>query len=248
MAFQSSITSNIAAGVAGELYNGGNGAPIRVMPYALNSNGTPNIIGATWYTLLSAPVLAGGSTYSGESCAYAQAGGIGVTAGLLVDPKVHVTYGTTLGGPLAPSMTLPDQTIAGLATLGFFWATLPAAANAGDPLIYDTTTGAIGSVSAGANFTAAISGNTMTVSALGAGALAVGQSVSGTGVQPGTIIVALGNGTGGTGIAPPAYSPLDAFAYPDGVAIDLPAEMIAAALEGPGATASPGGVERGVRR
>jgi len=32
------------------------------------------------------------------------------------------------------------------------------------------------------------------------------------------------------------------------VAIDLPAEMIAAALEGPGATASPGGVERGVRR
>ncbi|KAG8922469.1 Rsp5p-dependent ubiquitination, sorting of cargo proteins at the multivesicular body [Tulasnella sp. 417] len=32
---------------------------------------------------------------------------------------------------------------------------------------------------------------------------------------------------------PPAYSPLDAFAYPDGVAIDLPAEMIAAALADP---------------
>ncbi|KAF7310955.1 Endosomal SPRY domain protein [Mycena chlorophos] len=31
---------------------------------------------------------------------------------------------------------------------------------------------------------------------------------------------------------PPAYSPLDAFAYQDGVHIDLPAEVIAAALEG----------------
>ncbi|KAH9849818.1 concanavalin A-like lectin/glucanase domain-containing protein [Lenzites betulinus] len=30
---------------------------------------------------------------------------------------------------------------------------------------------------------------------------------------------------------PPAYSPLDAFAYPDGAQIDLPAEVIAAALE-----------------
>ncbi|KAF8640503.1 hypothetical protein AX17_000165 [Amanita inopinata Kibby_2008] len=31
---------------------------------------------------------------------------------------------------------------------------------------------------------------------------------------------------------PPAYSPIDAFAYADGVQIDLPAEVIAAALEG----------------
>jgi len=33
--------------------------------------------------------------------------------------------------------------------------------------------------------------------------------------------------------APPAYSPLNPHTYPDGVAIDLPAEVIAAALEGP---------------
>ncbi|KAM6498163.1 Concanavalin A-like lectin/glucanase domain containing protein [Amanita muscaria] len=31
---------------------------------------------------------------------------------------------------------------------------------------------------------------------------------------------------------PPAYSPIDAYAYPEGVQIDLPAEVIAAALEG----------------
>lgn len=34
------------------------------------------------------------------------------------------------------------------------------------------------------------------------------------------------------GQAPPAYSPLDAYAYAEGVHIDLPAEIIAAALEG----------------
>ncbi|KAG9017912.1 Rsp5p-dependent ubiquitination, sorting of cargo proteins at the multivesicular body [Tulasnella sp. JGI-2019a] len=33
--------------------------------------------------------------------------------------------------------------------------------------------------------------------------------------------------------APPAYSPLNPHTYPDGVAIDLPADVIAAALEGP---------------
>ncbi|KAI0669955.1 concanavalin A-like lectin/glucanase domain-containing protein [Trametes maxima] len=32
-------------------------------------------------------------------------------------------------------------------------------------------------------------------------------------------------------VEPPAYSPLDAFAYPDGAQVDLPAEVIAAALE-----------------
>ena len=34
------------------------------------------------------------------------------------------------------------------------------------------------------------------------------------------------------GRPPPAYSPLDAYRYADGVQVDLPAEVIAAALEG----------------
>ena len=38
------------------------------------------------------------------------------------------------------------------------------------------------------------------------------------------------NGSGGR--PPPAYSPLDAYRYQDGVHVDLPAEVIAAALEG----------------
>ena len=40
------------------------------------------------------------------------------------------------------------------------------------------------------------------------------------------------------GREPPAYSPLDAFHYPDGVHVDLPSEVIAAALEGSSAPAA----------
>jgi hypothetical protein len=47
--------------------------------------------------------------------------------------------------------------------------------------------------------TGAIAGTTLTVSAVTSGVLAVGQTISGTGVTAGTTITALGTGTGGTG-------------------------------------------------
>ena len=47
---------------------------------------------------------------------------------------------------------------------------------------------------------------------------------------------------------PPAYSPLDAFTYADGVHIDLPAEVIAAALEGNTVPTSSVGTSRSDRR
>jgi len=53
--------------------------------------------------------------------------------------------------------------------------------------------GSIGSM------TAAIAGTTMTVTAVGSGAFAVGQVLSGTGVASGTTITSLGTGTGGIG-------------------------------------------------
>jgi hypothetical protein len=58
---------------------------------------------------------------------------------------------------------------------------------------------AINSVSAPAVFTADISGTTMTVSAVASGTLVVGQTLEGANVTNGTIITALGTGTGGTG-------------------------------------------------
>jgi hypothetical protein len=48
-------------------------------------------------------------------------------------------------------------------------------------------------------FTAAISGTTMTVSAVASGVILVGAVISGTGVTAGTRIVGYGTGTGGTG-------------------------------------------------
>lgn len=50
-----------------------------------------------------------------------------------------------------------------------------------------------------AAFTADIAGTVMTVSAVGSGTLAVGQTVEGAGVTSGTYITSLGTGTGGTG-------------------------------------------------
>jgi fibronectin-binding autotransporter adhesin len=50
-----------------------------------------------------------------------------------------------------------------------------------------------------ASFMGSISGTTLTVSAVSAGALAVGQIISGTGIAPGTTITALGTGAGGAG-------------------------------------------------
>lgn len=52
---------------------------------------------------------------------------------------------------------------------------------------------------AGAAITGSISGTTLTVSAVSSGTIAVNQTVSGSGVPSGTVITALGTGTGGTG-------------------------------------------------
>jgi hypothetical protein len=48
-------------------------------------------------------------------------------------------------------------------------------------------------------FTGAISGTTLTVSAVASGNLAVGQTLYGAGIAAGTVITAVGTGTGGTG-------------------------------------------------
>lgn len=55
-----------------------------------------------------------------------------------------------------------------------------------------------GRINAG-EFTGSISGTTLTITAVASGALAVGDTISGTGVTAGTTITALGTGTGGVG-------------------------------------------------
>jgi hypothetical protein len=57
----------------------------------------------------------------------------------------------------------------------------------------------LNSTATGATFTATISGTTMTVSAVATGTIYLGQTIQGVGVTAGTVVTALGTGTGGTG-------------------------------------------------
>ena len=59
--------------------------------------------------------------------------------------------------------------------------------------------GSLSSATVGAVVTATIAGTTMTVSAVTSGVLHIGQTIQGVGVTLGTIITALGTGTGGAG-------------------------------------------------
>lgn len=61
------------------------------------------------------------------------------------------------------------------------------------------TTGAGGGLGPGSSFTASVTNDLMTVTAVASGALAVGQIVTAAGITAGTYIVGLGTGTGNTG-------------------------------------------------
>jgi hypothetical protein len=191
-AFQSTINIWSAGGVVGELAFDG---PMRAAPYNLFSSGVPNLVGNA-YTVTSGgnPEPSGNSAIAGT----AQVGGTGIFAGILINPKDYASFGTT-GGPLNPTMVLPDYSIGQLANMGFFWVNLPGPANVGDLVTYDPLTGNLNSVAPTANFTGTISTTTLTVSAVANGNLQVGDIIAGTGVTPGTIITALGTGTGNTG-------------------------------------------------
>ena len=87
---------------------------------------------------------------------------------------------------------------------GDFWATSLTAATVGQKIFANFINGSIRTATAGtviqdSSFTAAISGTTLTVSAVASGALAVGQLIAGAGVAAGTYITALGTGAGGVG-------------------------------------------------
>ncbi|OZI59938.1 structural cement protein Gp24 [Bordetella genomosp. 11] len=103
------------------------------------------------------------------------------------------------------SMLIPEGLMVTLHNLGDFWATVGNDVNKGQKVFVSVSDGSVKGgnpgdvIDDGAHFTAAIAGTTMTVSAVASGTLRVGQPVAGAGVTAGTIITALGTGTGGTG-------------------------------------------------
>lgn len=184
MTFQSTVSLAQGFGVVGELAFDG---PIRAHPYILNSDDAAYNVFARAFTIVSQGV--------------AKAGGTGVFAGLMVNPKEHASNGTAVGGSLAPTLTLRNAEIASMLTMGEVIVTLPAAANIGDLIAYDTTTGVLSAVAPGFSGTGAIATTVLTISAVDAGSapLAVGQQVTGPNIAADTYIASLGTGTGGVG-------------------------------------------------
>jgi hypothetical protein len=127
MSFQSSVSIRQGFGVPGEIFQD---APWVVLSYTLESDGTPNVIGSTAYTITS------------DGVAEAGAGGAFGFAGILSVPKSYALFGVG-SAPLAPTLVLPDSTQAELLTMGIMIVTLPAAANIGDYVLFDNVTGSL---------------------------------------------------------------------------------------------------------
>lgn len=109
------------------------------------------------------------------------------------------------GGSLA-AMTLSQlQALSGSLSVvvdGFTWTA--ASINLASASSFSAAAAAIQTALAGttqtsAAFTGAISGTTLTVSAVSAGTIAVGQQLAGTGIAAGTVVTGFLTGTGGTG-------------------------------------------------
>lgn len=181
MGFQTTVRQLQASGIIGEIaFNG----PIRAQPGTIESETAANNVIGRAFTVTSEGLF--------------RAGGTGIFAGILFNPKVYASYGTSVG-TLEPTLTLPNGTEAEFLLMGIPFVYLPDAAEIGDLVTYNTTTGALATVADSVEVTGAIATTTLTVSAVAKGVLAVGQEITGENIAPGTYITALGTGTGGTG-------------------------------------------------
>ena len=131
MSFQSTVSLQQGFGVPGELFTDG---PYIALPYTINSAlASYNVIGATCCTVTS------------QGFCQAGAGGTLGFAGFLVDPKDLALFGAG-GIPLNPTLTVPNFAVVECLTMGTIIVTLPAAANIGDYVVFDNTTGAISTI------------------------------------------------------------------------------------------------------
>lgn len=96
--------------------------------------------------LLSASSTASSTTITG-------AGNQIVFGGILGNPKVYASSGTTAGGTLAPTLALPDNRDAEFVTTGVIVVSSGTAGNIGDQVQYSAVTGAISTAAPGASAT-----------------------------------------------------------------------------------------------
>jgi hypothetical protein len=138
MSFQTTINVNYAFGVIGELINDG---PTRASSRIMNSSGTPNVIGYAYTRSNSTDICTvGGAITNGST----------VFGGILANPKEYSSIGTT-AGTLVPTLVLPDNSQGDFVEMGTMVVTLTTAANIGDLVTYNLTTGALGAVAPGSS-------------------------------------------------------------------------------------------------
>jgi hypothetical protein len=143
MAFQSTVKAQQGAGVVGELALDG---PFRGQPAILHTaDATLNVVGrACTITSGATGSWAAGSAGAADPKPLIVAvGGVNVFAGILANPKVYALLGTTAGGSLASSLTLPNDVAVELVTDGYLFVALPAASAPGDIVWFLTADGTL---------------------------------------------------------------------------------------------------------
>ena len=136
--FQSTVNVNLGFGIPGELIVDG---PQRVDSLTLDSTG--GTIGLAF-------------TKSNSTNVTTQGGVVGtgiLFAGILVNPKAYASYGAVGGAPLDPTLFLGPNSQGEFMTMGTICVTLVGAANIGDLVQYNTTTGVLSTVAPGASAT-----------------------------------------------------------------------------------------------
>lgn len=145
---QPPINNNIGFGVIGELYLEG---PLRGQPGVLNSASAANNVIGRAFTVVD-DATASFDTAADPQPLEVGAGGTGVFAGILANPKVYPSLGTAVGGTLASTQTLPNGQIVELVqeTAGLI-VTLPEAFAIGDWIWFNQATGLLVRTAPGAS-------------------------------------------------------------------------------------------------
>ena len=180
-AFQSVVYIDQGFGVIGEMIQDG---PNRTDVLTLDNNG--GTIGRAFTKSELTNTATQGGTI-GASTAF---------AGILVNPKVYAARGTP--NPLDPTLSVLGNSNAEFMTMGTIVVSVSTACNIGDFVQYNTTTGALSTVSSVSSFTASQAAGVLTVTAITQGQIGVGSVITSGSVIIGTVM-SLGTGTGGTG-------------------------------------------------
>lgn len=133
--FQSTVNVNLGFGVPGELIVDG---PQRVDSLTLDTTG--GTIGLAFTKSTTTNIATQGGTI---------VAGTNVFAGILVNPKAYASYGAVGGAPLDPTLFLGPNSQGEFLTMGTIVVTLVGAAEIGDLVQYNQTTGVLSAITPG---------------------------------------------------------------------------------------------------